>query len=118
MTERYLGLYQTAPGRLRSSLRSRRRRRHSLLFDWDGYVEERLGVGYAQYDASRLLRDAGRQTLARAAADEGAVTAPTMYLHPRRLTHLIRQHLTKGDRHPSGAPPDEAGYGETYSRRM
>ena len=115
MTERYLGVY-TAP----SGHRQRGgRRRQSPLLDWRGYVDERLGVGYAQYEASRLLRATGRHTLALAAADEGAVTAPTMYLHPRRFAHLIRQHLTRRDSRPAGGPqPDDAGYRETCSRRM
>ena len=116
MTDRYLGLYESTAA---VQPDTGARRRHSVLFDWGGYVEERLGVGYAQYEASRLLRNAGRQTLARAAADEGAVTAPTMYLHPRRLAHLIRQHLTRSDGPPSGRSRlDSAGYRESRSRGM
>ena len=116
MTDRYLGLYEgDTPQHPETGVR----RRHSLLFDWGGYVEERLGVGYAQYEASRVLRNAGRQSLARAAADEGAVTAPTMYLHPRRFAHLIRQHLTRSDGRQSGRSRlDSAGYRETCSRGM
>jgi glycosyltransferase involved in cell wall biosynthesis len=114
MTDRYLGVYESPPGHVDTG-----KRRHSLLSDWAGYVEERLGVGYAQYEASRLLRTAGRQALARAAADEGAVTAPTMYLHPRRFAHLIRQHLTRSDGRQSGrARIDNGGYRETCSRGM
>lgn len=115
MTDRYLGLYESPTGHLSTGSR----RRHALLSDWSGYVAERLGVGYAQYEASRLLRTAGRQTLARAAADEGALTAPTMYLHPRRFAHLVRQHLTRNDGRQSGrARIDNAGYRETCSRGM
>jgi glycosyltransferase involved in cell wall biosynthesis len=115
MTDRYLGIYESPRGHVDTG----GRRRHSMLFDWGGYVEERLGVGYAQYEASRLLRTAGRQTLARAAADEGAVTAPSMYLHPRRFAHLVRQHLTRSDGRQAGrARIDNAGSRETCSRGM
>jgi glycosyltransferase involved in cell wall biosynthesis len=115
MTDRYLAIYESPPRHADTG----GRRRHSMLFDWGGYVEERLGVGYAQYEASRLLRTAGRQTLARAAADEGAVTAPTMYLHPRRFAHLVRQHLTRSDGRQAGRSRiDNAGYRETCSRGM
>jgi hypothetical protein len=111
MTDRYLAIYESPPGHARTG----GRRRHSMVFDWRGYVEERLGVGYAQYEASRLLRTAGRHRLARGAAAEGAVTAPTMYLHPRRFAHLVRQHLTRGD---GRSRLDSAGYRETCSRGM
>ncbi len=115
MTDRYLGIYASPRGHADTG----GRRRHSMLFDWRGYVEERLGVGYAQYEASRLLRTAGRPTLARAAADEGAATAPTMYLHPRRFAHLVRQHLTRSDGRQAGRSRiDNAGYRETCSRGM
>ena len=115
MTERYLGVYTETSGH-RQSYGSRRL---SPLLDWRGYVNERLGVGYAQYDAAQRLRAAGRHTLAVAAADEGAVTAPTMYLHPRRLAHLIRQHMMRRDRRAAGhTRQDEGGYRETCSRGM
>jgi len=115
MTDAYCGVY-TAPSVHRHPNTSRRR---SPLRDWRGYVEERLGVGYVQYEASRRLHAAGRDALAVAAADEAVVTAPTMYLHPRRFAHLIRQHLTRRDRRAAGrARLDKTGYRETCSRGM
>ena len=115
MTERYVGIYSAPSGHRQPGTN----RRQSPLRDWRGYVDERLGVGYAQYDASRQLQASGRHTLAIAAADEGAATAPTMYLHPRRLAHLIRQHLMRRDRRAAGRTRlDEASYRETCSRGM
>jgi hypothetical protein len=115
MTNRYIDLYASSPRDVAADAH----RRHSMLFDWRGYVEERLGVGYAQYQASRQLRTAGRHSLARAAAAEGAVTAPTMYLHPSRFAHLIRQHLSRNDGRQSGrSRVERTGYGETCSRGM
>ena len=115
MTDSYLGVYSASS----SHRQPRTHRRHSPLLDWRGYVDQRLGVGYTQYDASRQLHAAGRHTLAVAAADEGAVTAPTMYLHPRRFAHLIRVHLTRRDRRAAGRSRlDETGYRESCSRGM
>lgn len=67
--------------------------RHSPLRHWSGYLEERLGVGYAQYDAARTLSASGDHWVATAAADAAFVTAPTMYAHPQRLAYWVRQHL-------------------------
>jgi glycosyltransferase involved in cell wall biosynthesis len=91
MTDRYLALY-TAKAVARRPRPLRLRLRRTPLLDWRGYVDERLGVGYAQYEASRQLNRPGDERLASAAAAEGLVTAPTMYLHPRRFTHLLK-HL-------------------------
>jgi len=55
MTERYLGVYTAPSGRRQPGTR----RRQSPLRDWRGYIDERLGVGYAQYEASRCCAPRG-----------------------------------------------------------
>jgi hypothetical protein len=89
--------------------------RRTPLFDWRGYVDERLGVGYTQYEASLQLSRLGDKRVACAAAAEGFATAPTMYLHPKRFTHLMK-HLPLGRARRSDSPaPDH--YRESCSRR-
>jgi glycosyltransferase involved in cell wall biosynthesis len=89
MTEQYLNIYADAPyPACRAHLRQRLR--HSLLLHWPAYLDERLGVGYAQYEASRELAGHAETRLAIAAARASLATAPTMYAHPARLAHLVR----------------------------
>jgi glycosyltransferase involved in cell wall biosynthesis len=90
MASRYLSLYE----RPSPSATGKGRRRQSLLSDWRGYRDERLGVGYEQYAASRALAQRGDLDLSRAAALDSIATAPTMYAAPRRLAHLIRVYLS------------------------
>ena len=57
---------------------------------WRGYVEHRLGVGYAQLNASRALTAAGHTRLAAGAGLAAMRTSPTMFFRPARLAHLVR----------------------------
>jgi glycosyltransferase involved in cell wall biosynthesis len=86
MTERYLAIY--ASGRKSEAPRMRAPMRPAAAHGWKSYCDWRLGVGYAQYDASRALAAAGDWTLATAAARAALGTAPTIYLRPRRARHL------------------------------
>jgi glycosyltransferase involved in cell wall biosynthesis len=100
MAERYASLY-TAPRTSPVPL-SHNRLRHSPILHWQAYVDERLGVGYAQYEASCVLSRGGDLPLAAAAARESFATAPTMYAHPRRLAHLLRYGLVRRRGMPRG----------------
>jgi hypothetical protein len=90
------------------------RRRLSPLRHWRAYVTQRLGVGYAQLEASRSLARSGRAYLARAAGLAALRTSPTMFFRPARLAHLLRllrrngvdhqQRLVVGG-HDAGAVP-------------
>lgn len=86
MADRYLGIYRTGPRRPEVA---RGTRRHSPIQDWRGYVEERLGVGYAQFDAARTLSDRGHYLPGAAALRASVRTAPTMYGHPKRLARAF-----------------------------
>jgi glycosyltransferase involved in cell wall biosynthesis len=97
MVERYLDVYRAAPlGAVAGPDGSRYRL--SPLLHWHAYLDERLGVGYAQYAASQQLARTGDPAGAAAAAREALVTAPTMYARPERLAHLLRVSMQSGAR--------------------
>jgi glycosyltransferase involved in cell wall biosynthesis len=92
MAEQYLAVYRDAPYAWRGAALARWRGRLRLTpaGHWSGYLEQRWGVGNLQYEASRALARAGRWDLASAAARASVRTAPTLYVKPRRLAHLLR----------------------------
>lgn len=97
MVERYLDIYRAAPpGAVAGPVGSRHRL--SPLLHWRAYLNERLGVGYTQYDTSHVLARTGDFGGAAAAAREALVTAPTMYARPERLAHLVRVSVQSGTR--------------------
>lgn len=121
MTADYLGVYRgdaAMPAAERSG-----RRRLSPLFDWPGYLDERLGVGYAQLDASEALAATGDRGLAAHAAVEAFRTAPTMFAQPRRLAHLFGQWLprrrsaTAQQAGPTLSSPEVSNSSTTYVKK-
>lgn len=116
MVRQYLELYAglSAPPPLARRSRLRARRRLSPLLHWPAYVTQRLGVGYAQIESSRVLAGEGKWKLAAGAGLAALRTSPTMFLKPRRLAHLLRvlrrhrvddeQRLVVG-RHDTGGVP-------------
>jgi glycosyltransferase involved in cell wall biosynthesis len=54
------------------------------------YRDQRLGVGYRQFEASRELAAAGAWHAAAAAGRAALRTAPTMFARPSRLVQLMR----------------------------
>jgi glycosyltransferase involved in cell wall biosynthesis len=65
------------------------------------YRDQRLGVGYRQFEASRELAAAGAWTAAAAAARAALRTAPTMFARPSRLMQLMRTLARGSSRTPS-----------------
>jgi glycosyltransferase involved in cell wall biosynthesis len=106
MAEQYVQVYREAPYLWNGSAAARRRggRRLSPVGHWSGYLEQRWGVGHLQYDASRALAHAGRWHLAAASVRASLRTAPTLFLRPRRLAHLLRAGK-RGRWQAPGAPP-------------
>jgi glycosyltransferase involved in cell wall biosynthesis len=100
MAERYLAVYRDAPfpaaGTTRARVRARAR--FSPVLQPGGYVAWRWGVGERQYDVSKELAGGGQWPLAAAAARASLRAAPTMYLKPARLTHLLRTQWHGGFR--------------------
>lgn len=92
MAGEYLEIYggEADPPPLPRMARHRARRRLSPFWHWRRYTAERLGTGYAQYDASRRLLGAGEPAAAAAAGLAALATSPTMFLRPARLAHLAR----------------------------
>jgi glycosyltransferase involved in cell wall biosynthesis len=92
MAEHYLQLYRDAPCAWTGGAHARWRGRLRLspIGRWPGYREQRWGVGHLQYETSRELAQTGRWRLAAAAARAALRTAPTLFVKPRRLAHLLR----------------------------
>jgi glycosyltransferase involved in cell wall biosynthesis len=105
MADRYLVTYARAPIPPLQG-RAWQRRRHSPLLHWPAYLEERLGVGHLQYEASRELAASGEVDTAGAAARESFATAPTMYVRPSRLAHLFRFARRRPSSVQEGAAPN------------
>lgn len=95
MAREYLEIYRGDSPPAALPWRARRRARHRLspLRHWPAYVTQRLGVGYAQLEASRQLLGAGHAPAAAAAGLAALTTSPTMFLRPGRLAHLT--HLAR-----------------------
>ena len=90
MADGYLTIYESSPPRTATSPRQTWL---SPLAHWNQYLDQRLGVGYEQYAASRALAATGEWPLAAAAGRESFATAPTMFVKPWRLAHLVRVHI-------------------------
>lgn len=116
MARAYLAIYDGLPPGSRGT--HRRRVPRSPFFHWKAYAEDRLGVGYTQYEASRTLVTSGHDITAAAAADEALVTAPTIYLHPKRLSHLLRVHLPASRSRLATETDVDSRYEETVRDRM
>jgi glycosyltransferase involved in cell wall biosynthesis len=90
MAERYVAIYESSP---QHSTIGSRHAHLSPLARWHEYLDQRLGVGYELYAASHALAAAGDWRLAAAAVRESFATAPTMFVKPGRLAHLVRVHM-------------------------
>jgi hypothetical protein len=96
MSRRYLRLYEpSAVAALTSFSRAR----------WSRYVDQRLGVGYRQFEAAEALMASGELRLAAAAARTAVSTAPTILARPARLRRWARLALA-GSR-PRPPYPDD-----------
>ncbi len=92
MAKDYVAIYRGEAGapplawgaRLRGGLRL------SPPLHWRAYVEQRVGVGYAQFAAARQLTGSGHPGLAAGAGLAAARTSPTIFLRPARLARLLR----------------------------
>jgi glycosyltransferase involved in cell wall biosynthesis len=91
MVDEYFTIYESSPPGIATSPQLSWL---SPVARWKQYLEQRLGVGYEQYGASRALAATGDWLLAAAAGRESFAIAPTMFVKPRRLAHLVRVHLT------------------------
>jgi glycosyltransferase involved in cell wall biosynthesis len=100
MAREYADLYQGEVDVPRRAWRERVRGTLRLSpLHWRGYVEHRLGVGYAQLNASLALTAAGHSRLAASAGLAAMRTSPTMFFRPARLAHLLRLLRRNGVNH-------------------
>jgi glycosyltransferase involved in cell wall biosynthesis len=88
MAEDYVRIYRDCPYTPVNGLR--RRLRLSPVLHHRAYMGRRYGVGHRQYEVSQDLGRAGDWRLAAAAARASFRVAPTLYLRPGRLAHLLR----------------------------
>ena len=94
MAERYVAIYRATPAdarpRPRLPQRMKARLRLSPVMHWSRYLEQRLGVGYAQFDSAKALAQEGDWRLAAGAAAASLRTSPTIFLKPDRLAQLVQ----------------------------
>ena len=100
MARRYADLYRATPADARPAPplpdRVKARLRLSPAVHWSRYLEQRLGVGYAQFDASKALARQGDWRLAAGAAAASLRTSPTIFLKPDRLGQLVEMWRKSG----------------------
>jgi len=91
MAGHYLALYRPAPPAIALPLRARVRARARLspLVNWRRYAEYRWGTADQQYRTSLQLAADRQWRGAAAALVASARTAPTLYVKPARLRHLL-----------------------------
>ncbi len=91
MAQQYLRIYREAPYSRRKNLANiQARARLSPFLNWGDYVAYRWSPGNDQYEASRKLAELGEWKLASALARTALTTCPTLFVKPKRLTHLIK----------------------------
>ncbi len=106
MAEHYVQIYRASGPDARPQpplpMRLKARLRLSPVVHWDRYLEQRVGVGYTQFDASRALAQQGDWRLAAGAAAASLRTSPTIFLKPDRLKQLVQAWKKSGTAGRSG----------------
>jgi hypothetical protein len=113
MAEQYLAIYAEPPAFSAGDVASRMKARLRLspLVHWNDYLEQRWGVGYEQFVASRALAERGEWRLAAGAGRASLRTSPTIFLKPQRLAHLVSVWARK---RAMVAPPRPAADSRQY----
>jgi hypothetical protein len=93
MTNQYVQIYRDAPYPRDLSSFAGVRARHLLApWHWGDYVKHGWSVGLRQLEAAGTLTQLGEWKLARIATRASLLTAPTIYVRPRRMSLLMKTH--------------------------